>query len=132
VTESATTETAEEFIDRKEAEPGGREIEMSGVRLRLEQSSCVDEPGYPDFVAVIERWRRVHDGGVEYRLCYYVHNAIGRWGFANRPLVITAGDFDRLLKRARDQGTIESEPTGPWPESATPGNGKSNSGQGIP
>ncbi|MBO0682669.1 MAG: hypothetical protein J2P45_05890 [Candidatus Dormibacteraeota bacterium] len=98
--------TANEFIAHKEAEPGGREVVWNGVTLRYEHCSCVPMTGYPEFVASVERFRRTGDGGIERRFAYWKHLADGRWGFANRPLVIPEEDLPKLLDRARKRGTL--------------------------
>lgn len=128
-----TTESAEEFIARKDA--AWRQEQVRPIRTKdigrqgfntwsREAWTFLVQHNYPEKVLVIERLRRgevigvraspagAKDGDIEYRFGYYVvgriGRAAGRWTWGQFSPLIPHEDLGALLLKARTEGTLLS------------------------
>ncbi len=121
-------ETYQEFIDRKNEEfkkfelKPFKDISRKGShRFKREAWTFMVQHNLKNKVFVIERLRReefigenTHSdlkiGDVEYRIGYYIvgkiRKANGRWVWGQFCPMIPVEDFDKLLEKARKEGTI--------------------------
>lgn len=135
------TETASDFIARKSTEwerARGKLIRMKDVNreaihvYRREAWTFLAQDKYVEAVNVLERLTHLETIGVpavplelpavEYRLGYFIVGRIGRasrkWTWGQFSPIMSAGDLERILEKARAEGTLldhgphaKSEPT---------------------
>ena len=127
-------ESHHDFIKRKSAEfekelKRGRAIPMKDVSRQArhywkrEAWTFMPQHNVPEKVFVIERLRRIRTegkpthrqvklGDIEYRLGYYIVGKIGnrkgKWTWGQFCPLIPQGDLQKLLDKAKTEGTIIS------------------------
>jgi len=121
------TETAKEFIKRKEEELPRKikikDIGREGIHWwNITKRACMQQTGHPEKVFVFERLERAEtegklankmtgkEGDIEYRIGYYIvgkiRKANGRWVWGQFCPFIPEEDFDKLIQLAKDKGVI--------------------------
>lgn len=119
-------ETCEEFIKRKESENSilkpFKDIGRKGShRYFREAATYMVQHNLKEKVFVIERLRReeiigeishkdLKKGDIEYRIGYYIvgkiRKANGRWVWGQFCPLIPMHDFNKLMEKARKEGTL--------------------------
>jgi hypothetical protein len=125
------TETASDFIVRKSAEwererSGGKLIQMKDVNreaihvYRRDARTFLVQNTYAEAVNVLERLTHLETIGTpavpmkllaaEYRLGYFIVGRIGkasgRWTWGQYSPIMSAGDLERIVEKARVEGTL--------------------------
>jgi hypothetical protein len=84
---------------------------------RCEKVTLLPQTGYPKLLFLMRQrlekviGERFHEGGakvgdVEYRLGYYTVARNGKWWFGQYAMMVPPRDFEALLERAREEGTL--------------------------
>jgi hypothetical protein len=125
------TETASDFIARKSAEweherARGKLIRMKDVNreavhvYRRDAWTFLVQDTYSEAVTVLERLTHLETIGIpavpmklpaaEYRLSYFIVGRIGRasgkWTWGQFSPIMSAGDLERIMEKARTEGTL--------------------------
>jgi hypothetical protein len=128
---AAVTETADDFIARKGAEWASERARGSILRMKDVNREAVHvyrrdawtflvQGTYAEAVNVLERLTHLetigapavpmHLPAVEYRLGYFIVGRIGRaagkWTWGQYSPIMSAGDLERIMKKARADGTL--------------------------
>jgi hypothetical protein len=128
---AAVTESADEFILRKASEwtsdrARGKLIQMKDVNreaihvYRRDAWTFLAQDTYAEAVNVLERLTHLETIGTpavplklpatEYRLGYFIVGRIGRragkWTWGQFSPIMSAGDLERIVERARAEGTL--------------------------
>jgi hypothetical protein len=125
-----TTLTADQFIEKKKAQFEShknklfkvKDISRKGVHIWVKEAiTLMPQSNYPEKVFIIERVRFVESLGgleskhrqedkVEYRFGYFIIGKIGKrnghWTWGQYCPFIPVNDFDRLIKKAKEESTI--------------------------
>jgi hypothetical protein len=104
-------ETAADYIKRRTASWRPRTATLGYLGAwNIEAQTLMEQTGYPEYVASIERMRRIgDDADVQYRFSYYGRGKGGRWDWTRRPLLLPAADLKPLLAQAAAEGTLLPE-----------------------
>jgi hypothetical protein len=125
------TESADDFIARKSAEwayerAAGKLIRMKDVNRQAvhvysrEAWTFLTQDTYAEAVNVLERLTHLETIGnpavplnlpaIEYRLGYFIvgriGNRSGKWTWGQFSPIMSAGDLERIMERARAEGTL--------------------------
>jgi hypothetical protein len=128
---ASMTETASDFIARKSAEwererARGKLIRMKDVNreavhvYRRDAWTFLVQDTYAEAVNVLERLTHLETSGIpavpmklpaaEYRLGYFIVGRIGRasgkWTWGQFSPIMSAGDLERIVEKARAEGTL--------------------------